>query len=225
MAAIEKWLFNQRHELKSNVKVIKGVTWLHITQDANVKEMIPRIGWRQTEKEDRTVPRISGAATIRGCIYGHSTVRMNILEGHNFNKDTWKEGKPIFHIYKMSGIDLLQPNKKLVTEADVSEELWIVPYSPETVTVKPERIGRIIPYRIVDEYIAGERIATNTFFIECKEPISIDAENTIGPGKFQFSIDGHLDPFTKSDVAPARDIGTITNQQWSQAMQSINKYT
>lgn len=223
MSKMEKWLYNQRPDLKKNVKIVSGVKWLHISQDPSVKEMIPRIGWRQTQDEDRTTPRISGAETLRGCIYGHSNVRCNIINGQNFNKDNWSDGLPIFHIYEVSDLDFLLPNNKLVPEADVSKELWIVPYCPEALVIKPKRIGRMIPYEVSSIMSMGKWTESNSFYIECNETITLDDDTVLLQGKYRFDIDGQLDPFNKKDVSNIKNVVPITNAQWSLAMKTLKK--
>lgn len=221
MSQLEKWLYNQRPFVTGNVTLVKEtIKFLHISQDNNIKEMYPRISWRQSGKEDRTIPRICGAPNLRGCILGHTIVRSNILEGISFIKDQWKDNNsPIYYIYQLPELEYLRPSNKLVPEVNQTDEVWITPYCPEAITVKPKKIGRFLPYRISQEIFMGESTLSNVFYLELTTDIMLSKFDVAGPGYFQFSIDGDLVPFNKCH--PIKDIKPISKEEWNRLMKKI----
>ena len=44
MGKIEKWVANQLPDISSQLEVVNGVDFLHISVDAKIKKMRPRIG-------------------------------------------------------------------------------------------------------------------------------------------------------------------------------------
>lgn len=110
---------------------------LHISKDKNIKKFIPVIGQRQADSEDRTVPRLTCSVNILGCLIGYAASESEFLNGHNKN---FRGG---YYIYKVPFKACLRPNNKLVYDASMSGEHWLISYNPETSEYKGEIIGKI----------------------------------------------------------------------------------
>ena len=73
---LEQYLSNFNNGVADNVTVVSadelGQRWVyHISVDPKITPFIPELSRRTALKEDRTVPRISTAPTIIGCLLGY----------------------------------------------------------------------------------------------------------------------------------------------------------
>jgi hypothetical protein len=156
MSAIEEledFLETTSEKVRKNVNVIttesSGInSLLHISKDTNLKQFIPRIGTRQGASEDRTIPRITTAPTILGCLIGYVGSKYDFLE---LMSDGAKENlgyKGGFIIYDFDYAAALKPNNRLVYDSANSDEHWLVSYSKETVEYNPTKAGKVF-YKII----------------------------------------------------------------------------
>lgn len=142
-----KWLENVSEKVQRNVQVVTDEDinqsfLLHISTNTNLRKFIPVIGRRQASSEDRTVPRVCVCPTLLGCMIGYAKIEAdfhnNIPDGSKDNegyKGGWK-------IYAFPFLASLRPNKKLVFDADRSDEHWLTSYSPDTAEYIPETAGK-----------------------------------------------------------------------------------
>lgn len=115
---------------------------LHITPEKN-PVYAPRIGFRQSDSEDRTVPRITASPCLFGCIIGYAVLLGNFLNAQTYGtplkETTWRNG---VYIRKLPFKQALRPTKKLVYDVEASDEHWLVSYSDTTRTYPSEQIGK-----------------------------------------------------------------------------------
>ena len=157
---------------------------LHISGEKNPK-YIPRIGHRQGHSEDRTMPRVTASTCLTGCMVGYASMLQdfldqNILTGKGHLKD-WKGG---FYIHKLPFEYCLKPNKKLVYDADRSNEHWLVTYDENTRQFDSSLIGRIVYDKVTLEPVTGGYAVYFSFFIELKEAASLDNTTLYDPGYY-----------------------------------------
>ncbi len=212
MSRLQTWLKCQNTETAKSLTPLKGVDFLHISTNGNLKRMVPRIGDRQMKHEDRTIPRICGSESITGCIYGHSAVYLMSKEGEEFDGKEWTDGNvPCFHIYRLNIEEVVRPSKKMVPDVVLTKELWVVPYAPEACNAKPEKVGLLLPVRIVEISSMGKNDTTNHFYLYCRVPMILD-KKVIEPGYYSFSIKGQLSPY--EGVHKPENLKTITVGEW-----------
>ena len=167
---------------------------LHISTNTNIKEFIPIIGFRQAKSEDRTVPRICVAPHLLGCLLGYAAVEQdfhNSYSNQESNKDKKKSYKGGYKIYGFEFGACLKPNKKLVYDADCSDEHWLVNYSEETTVYKPIDLGRIfvraITYRGAKDEIPDSAME---MYIEIKNTDKVRFSKNLVLEKGYYRIDG-----------------------------------
>ncbi len=193
MATIEAWYKSQIPDVQKQLKIVKDAQFLHISQFPNIKVMTPRIGHRQMSKEDRTIPRICGCETVAGCIYGHSAVRDYVFGQMTHDGNDFVEFDGItFYIYRINVEACVKPSNRLVPDSSKTKELWVVPYSPEAMSVTPQRVGRLIPYYFSAAIDAGKRVETNVFMLEANVAMQLDDKTSVDIGYYKFEIDGAL---------------------------------
>ena len=133
-----------------NIEIVSqemlGVPYLiHIAKE-KFKDLVPNISRRAAYSEDNTLPRIHTSNTLLNCINGYASLVWDVLNGDlGDKKDTYKGG---YYIYFIPFEFALKPNKRLVYDADVTNEHWLISYNKETKTYKPSAMGRIINTRL-----------------------------------------------------------------------------
>lgn len=143
---LERFLDLCSEQVQRNVQVVDpeqlGQDYLlHISTDTKIKKFIPSVGKRLSGMEDRTVPRISTAPTILGCMIGHVVSMNNFLnlasDGTEDN-DGYKGG---FIIYSFPFRAAIKPAAKLLWDTKISDEYWLVTFDEGSVEYIPETAG------------------------------------------------------------------------------------
>jgi hypothetical protein len=150
------------NKVKKNIEIIdqnvlgQNVLY-HVSIDNKLGTMIPTIGFRQANDEDRTVPRVCVGATLLGCLLGHAAA------GYYFENSV-PDGKPSYNsdgiarryygglkIYEIPFEYALKPNTSLVYDANVSNEYWLINYSKKSSTYKPAPIGDFFIHQLIKQ--------------------------------------------------------------------------
>lgn len=152
---LEKYLSNFNNGVKENVTIVSaeelGQRWLyHFSTDGKIKQFVPALTRRTAQKEDRTVPRISTAPTIIGCILGYQADIIDFLE--NTIGEDWNGG---WYIYGFESECSLLPNKKLLIDVGRTDERWLVPYNADKWSYPAKLVGKFF-YRKVSTQYAGK---------------------------------------------------------------------
>ena len=182
---IQLFVSEQIPLVKNNVTIVDGATFnkglmYHIgTTDMSNKPYIPRIGERQGKTEDRTVPRVTVAPTLLGCIYGYAMV---VISG----KDNNIAG---YYIHSLPFEYCLKPTKKLVFDQELTNEHWLVRYNKDTTVYKASRIGRMVVGKI-DIKPRPKKFAevTLTVLVEVNQEMPFNEVETMAPGYYQVSL-------------------------------------
>lgn len=145
---------------------------LHISPDRmNNKLYIPRIGQRQANMEDRTVPRITVAPTLYGCYIGYTQLIRQFFQYKPQNSDSYKQG---VYIHEIEFEHAIKPNNKLVYDSSRSDEHWLVTYDEETKVYKGKVIGKLFITEIKSKSISGKEIIVEaTIYVEITKPEGI----------------------------------------------------
>ncbi|QZA70950.1 hypothetical protein AH06_177 [Erwinia phage AH06] len=114
--------------IRNNVEILQappgGTIAFHISVNPKIKIFEPRVSRRTMNKEDRSVPRVSAAATLNGCLSGYAAAVYD-WEGVAAG---WAGG---WKIYALTYDIALKPNKKILGDAESTEEIWLVGYDKE----------------------------------------------------------------------------------------------
>ena len=220
MSKLTNWLLNQSPDNVKQLSIVKGADFLHISSDGKLKPMTPRIGRRQMKDEDRTIPRICGAPHLLGCIYGHSAVHVGVMAESSFDGEDWSLDDGSFHIYKIDGDEFISPAKKLVPDVKLTDEIWVVPCSPEYSKATPRKIGRFIPVTVSHSIHLNRTELLNHFYVEVKEPFRL-YDDVLQAGYYSFKIEGDLQPF--NGVEKPFEVKQISTSEWREALTTFIK--
>ena len=108
---------------------------------AKFKELVPNVSKRAAPSEDNTLPRIHVAPTLMGCLNGYAVVTNDIVNSNYGKKSDYPGG---YYLYFIPFEFALAPSEKLVYDAEVTDEHWLITYNKETRTYKPSAVGRIV---------------------------------------------------------------------------------
>lgn len=131
------------HAVKSQMQIVETKDLpgplLHISTNANVKEFTPYITRRTANKEDRTVPRVSTAPTLLGCLKGF------MLGWDVFFWPDAKGKKTLLQSWTVYGFDTplaIRPTSKLLYDVNTTDEHWLVGYSKEAQSYVPTKLAK-----------------------------------------------------------------------------------
>lgn len=178
---LSEWLSYQAPKIRSNCKIVTVDCAYHISSNKNIKRFMPMIGNRMAESEDRTIARVCCAATVLDAIRGHSAVAWEQL-------DAWFDGQfDEFAIYQFPFTEYIKPNRKLVYDAEASNELWVVPNDATTVSFKAPVIG----YFMMEEYsqtvAAGYDATDLKYIVRTVKPLIFDVGDVFD-GYYRVSV-------------------------------------
>jgi hypothetical protein len=142
---------------------------------------IPRMPQSAASKENYTVPRVTVADTLAGCIQGYGRVE----------KDFFAESTNGYIINKIDFEYAIKPNSKLVFDAEETGEAWLVTYNLDTRKYKPEPIGKVFVSNINYHYASSDQKALSsiTYYIEIEQDIMIRISDSITVGKGYYLIE------------------------------------
>lgn len=158
---------------------------------------VPNMSRRAASREDNTVPRVTVAPTIMGCISGYATTK-SLFDRVNDTSDVPKRHKYLGGLYinRLVFPYALSPNSQLVFDAHHSEEKWLVPFDGNHSTYSGALVGKIIPVRL-ETMPVGTRIANfETFYLEIfyDQTLSIDNKTKLSTGYYEFTyMEGIID--------------------------------
>lgn len=144
----------------------------HISVNPGIKKFVPTLTHRTAKKEDRSVPRVSTAPTIFGCLIGYQQDRWDWEDGRSNKK--WRDG---WYIYGFRNEVCVKPHEQILYDVNATEERWLVPYGPEKWSYKAELIGKFF-YRQVSEVQLNSGASKH---IEAYFEVSDDASVVFSP--------------------------------------------
>lgn len=196
----KRFLKLQTDKVRRNVTEVMPETLgqdflLHIDKKTPV-HFVPQMPRRAAMTEDNTVPRITVSDSIVGCIIGHS----GVLNDFHMEKDHG------FYINMLSFDYALRPTAKLVYDADVTNEHWLLTYNKHTAKYKPVTIGKLFVSKV--EYTRVPRAsitkACANILIEINADIVIrfDSKSVIQKGFYKAELDEtHLEHMSISRIS------------------------
>jgi len=164
---------------------------LHVSKDTNIKQFIPVIGHRQANQEDRTVPRVTVAPSLLGCLIGYASVHNDFLSLISDGSKDQMRYKGGWKIYALSFKCALKPNNRLVYDASNSDEHWLVAYNKETASMVPEVAGKAFYRSITYVAVSGKEVAADgSMYVEVMKENGIRFSKNIFLSKGYWVVNG-----------------------------------
>lgn len=179
---------------------IKQDYLLHVATK-KITEFIPYHSRIAASSEDNTIARVHCAPTLGGCIIGFSMSEYLILNSKPVNTTKAAEAKPKYssaspylgglYIHKIPFEVALKPSKKLVFDANETDETWLITYSPETRKFPATVIGRVILSHLIVTPRLGKSSTNNSVYIieiTDRDGIYLNKDNFLTLGFWEVSI-------------------------------------
>lgn len=180
----------------TNPKVVKNVTivtpddlgsryLLHLAR-MKFDELIPNVSKKAAPSEDNTMIRIHTSPYLIGCIRGYALVNYELLTIPSKNRLSFFAGG--YYLYAIPFKVALRPNKRLLYDADYTNEIWLTTYDQNTVTYKPEHRLELVYTEVIgiptNKYIKNrvKFLIKNNSDIE----VRLTPELKIGKGCYSF---------------------------------------
>lgn len=162
---------------------------LHISGEKN-PTYIPRIGYRQADSEDRTMPRVTASPTLLGCIIGFSSLYDNFYQqcvATSKGVQDWKGG---LYIQKIPFDYCLKPNSKLVYDQTATDEHWLIPYKKNLDKYQSYLIGKIFvdSVRLVPRGLGKDHDKEFILFVQVDEPFEFSLEKPLAKGFYRITL-------------------------------------
>lgn len=206
---LAEWLENLHKKISSNSTLFTpeelGQKHLfHVSMNTNIKEFVPRIGDRQNPVEDRTVPRICTAPSILGCLIGYASEVSDFLSLASDGTEDNLGYKGGYKIYAFEFNAAIRPNNKLAGDSSVSDECWLVSFSPDNSTYKPINAGKVFFSKIISNARTGKAVSCDCeMYVEVTLDTGILFSKNIFLEKGYYRITGSAPRYTKSWEADA----------------------
>lgn len=125
---------------------------LHISTDPKIKQFVPNITKRTANNENRSVPRISTAPSLLGCLIGYCAAALDFSQGDHH--PDWLGG---WYIYGIPFELALKPSPKLLHDQRNSDEHWLITYSETTRSYAPTKLGKFFYRSVISQARTGKR--------------------------------------------------------------------
>lgn len=215
---LQAWIKMQNNRIRQNAEVVTLNQAYHISSNPKIKRFIPAISQRQAPSEDRTVPRVCVSPHLVGAICGHAAVSMDAI-------DSWFDKKMFeMSIYDMPFTEYVKPNSKLVFDAEVTDEHWIVPNDLTSVTFKAPVIGKFILYSIVDIFNQGVSTFEVGFIVHAERPICVYGKQ-YHTGYFKVVIEykSKINQYTWGNAYKLKEVIPSSASEYRSITNRINK--
>lgn len=176
---------------------------LHISKDTELGRFVPGVTRRGLKREDRTVPRVSTAPSLLGCLIAYASDMFDFHErkpGAKFSEPRNVPFKGGYAIYGFRYDIALRPSRKLVPDVEQSDEHWLVAYDDQHTTFMPEQIGRVFYSSVAYEVLNGRAVPRIEMYVEvtCQEGIWLDGRTKLDRGCWRVTMtDLHRAPSYK----------------------------
>jgi len=122
--------------VRKNVTYVQPTPLYHMSINGKIAKFVPTLSRRTLQKEDRSVPRVSVAPTVHGCLLGYQA------DYGDFEHGVDKEYQGGWYIYGFNDQVSVRPSKPLLHDVDATDEHWLVPYTSAHWQYPAELMGK-----------------------------------------------------------------------------------
>lgn len=216
--AIEEVLELTHKQVTENVKIVNskdiGDFVYHISKNKQ-KELVPNISRRAGYEEDNTLPRVHTSDTLLGCISGYTSFSMSADIRFRTKDDEFKGGYYVHVIPFTAG---LRPNKKILSDVETVNEIWLITYDKSTVSFKPTNIEKIF-ITSVTRYNLNTYKQVIELFLETTVAIKLDKNTTVEPGLYKLKITStskNVDPYNSELKETIEIISKVNSTEYEE---------
>lgn len=216
----EEYLSILNSKVRNNTEIVKAEDlkqpfMLHIDKKVPDK-FIPMMPRSAATSEDNTVPRITVADTLIGCVMGYARTLNDFFSDYNAG-----------YIISILNFEYcLKPNNKLVFDAEITGEHWLIGYNKQTLSYKPKPIGKIFLHSCLSVKRRIEQknkeyhipfIDELTLYFEIDQAIYLNPDKLLDKGYYKYIL---FDDFLYNHNYKTKDnykISKVTEKEYMQA--------
>lgn len=184
-------LRNFPEHVKKNVEVLEPdyPLALHISTNPTIAEFYPMVSKRGLTDEDRSIPRVSTASSLWGCIVGYSSLLSDFEAEH---RNDWMGGYVIYGLpYKLK----LKPNATLLPDVTQTDEEWIVGFDNTHRHIEPKKLGKFFAHRVtMTSTGAKTQLYDVTLYLEISSsipsPLPVLPDHSVESGYWKMEVLG-----------------------------------
>lgn len=165
------------------------------------EKLFPNMPKSAMSNENTTVPRITCAPSLIGCIVGYFRAEQDLLDSGRYGKDVKKTYKGGYYITTIEPELILKPATGLVSDQERSDEHWIVPFNSDHVSFTPKQIGKFFITKLTHINVGGQNVPPKLemeVLLECTQELCIGPGIVIDKGYWKFDI--HWESLYARDV-------------------------
>ena len=166
------------------------------------EKLYPNMPKSAMANENNTIPRITCAPSLIGCIVGYYRAEQDLLDAGRFGKDVKKQYVGGYTISTIEPSLVLKPDATLVPDQGRSDEHWVVPFNEDHVDFAPRQIGKCFIHRLTHVNSGGQNkppVLEIEMFIQMDEP-----HFAVAPGRV--ITKGYWKMFLRWESLFARDV-------------------
>lgn len=205
---ISNWLALQSRRVQTESVIVNSEDlgqnfMLHIDKKSP-KVFIPQMPRRASVSENNTTSRVTVAPTLLGCLIAYASTDHDFRLGSNKQVARDYSFRGGYEINELEFTHCIKPSYKLVYDADLTEEHWLVSFNKDTLQYKNKLIGKVFIKSITSQAVSGNYPDTIlTLYIEHQKPEGI-----------KFSPNIHLKPgYYKAVLSFENEVARSVNDE------------
>lgn len=150
------------------------------------KQFTPYMPFSAGKTEDRTTPRVCVSTSLLDCFLGYASVSEDFHgDNHQYSYD----------ITKIPFDVCLKPNEKLVYDALLTNEHWLVPYNQDSYRIKGSVIGKVhvvsITYEPAKDSSGNHTCVKAYVELNGEHPVKLLPDKSVSKGHYIFTFENN----------------------------------
>lgn len=155
----DRWISALTAGVRRNIKQVTpeslGHPCLYRIDRKAPKEFIPYLPEKRLRDEDMTVPRVSTAKHVLGCLFGIGVTMYDVIDGTEKVVSKYTGYRGGYELQEIEFERAVEPNTNLVGDQLTSDEVWLVAYNKQTSKYKFKRIGELFCSQLTHTPVFG----------------------------------------------------------------------
>lgn len=155
----------------------------HVSMNPNVRIFSPKVSSRTLSSEDRSVPRVSTATSLIGCLNGYQSLFTDMAGRAR------KNFTGLYTVYELPYQYAVKPSKKLLTDVETSDEYWLVSWKKETYSIRPNTVCEFTIPQVQTTYGSdGEDQRVTMFLKVLGESLYLTHDTKLVKGYYEITL-------------------------------------
>ena len=155
----------------------------HVSMNPNVRIFSPKVSSRTLSSEDRSVPRVSTATSLIGCLNGYQSLFTDMAGRAR------KNFTGLYTVYELPYQYAVKPSEKLLADVETSDEYWLVSWKKETYSIRPNTVCEFTIPQVQTTYGSdGEDQRVTMFLKVLGESLYLTHDTKLVKGYYEITL-------------------------------------